>query len=470
MFKKLTIKKLTLCAVALMMCLATVLTACGSTDTYTPNLTMPASKQVTSNGGPAVLCGEYIYYVNGYQSSSSVEPTYVKPATLGNIVRVKKADIDAIFAELALNKDGVTTTTIASDVADAMREKAELVSTDVVYSAFSASSSATTTAGLYIFGDYIYYTTPNQHLAANGSKLTTQLVLKRCKLDGTASEELVVLENNSATMQFVEKDGAVYAIYVDGDALYCVEAKADAKATEVSTGVSTPYFDGANVYYMADGKIMYYTLGSEAKEMKVEPAVKDENVEYTYTVKAVNNGYVYYTYTASPSEFAFNKVYYTTADENVNGVAYESTTDLSTLYFYKTNAIKVISATAQGKTVYGIELRDSQGTVTKTLIDERNNDKTITINKIEGNSLIYTMDSVTYKQNLDNLESSAEAIAYSLGTTNTGWAMPDMVGEYVFTISSSAVNVVKFDAEKKANQKLASGSVVTINIVLGAEK
>lgn len=467
MSKKL-LKKLSVLVVALVLCTATLLTACNNAEEYTPNLTMPTSKEVASNGGNAVICGEYIYFVNGYQNNNTVGNAYTKPAALGNIVRIKKADIDEVFSGSIVNKDGATATTINKDVAAMVREKAELVTTDVVFSGITATATDTNVAGLYIFGDYIYYTTPSQHLATDGTKLNHELVLKRIKLDGTDAKELAIFDCADGKIQLVEKDGVVWALCIDGTVFTAINTQTGAENV-ISESVSTSYFEGDSVYYMDDGKITAYTVGGEAKALKVEPATEEENVTYTYTIKSVCNGYVYYTYTASPSEFEINKVYYTTADDNVNGIAYESTTDASSLYFYKTSAIRVLSATAQGTNIYGIQVLDSQGNVTATLVDEKQNSKAITINKIDGNYLVYTIDSVMYKKNLDNTAEEATAVAYSLGTTASGWSLPDMVGEYVFTISGTAVNVVRFDAEKKVNQKLTGGSTITINVMLTAE-
>ncbi|MBQ3066948.1 MAG: hypothetical protein IJD18_02860, partial [Clostridia bacterium] len=78
--------------VAMLMLATLVLTACNPVEPFTP-VEMPEAGQVTGNGGIAVGYGDWIYYVNGYQSSYTADNTHNGVVRTGSIVRIKKADI-----------------------------------------------------------------------------------------------------------------------------------------------------------------------------------------------------------------------------------------------------------------------------------------------------------------------------------------------------------------------------------------
>ena len=123
--------------VCLILCIfAFCLSACGkdSNDNYV----YPTSSDETfGNGGLAVQKGDYIYFVNGYQSSEDMESQNAS-YTLGALM-IAKLDSNG---NLILNED---------DLLD-----------DEYYRTMSDKLCGFEATGLYIFGDYLYFTSPCQ--------------------------------------------------------------------------------------------------------------------------------------------------------------------------------------------------------------------------------------------------------------------------------------------------------------------
>ena len=92
-------------------------------------------------------------------------------------------------------------------------------------------------------------------------------------------------------------------------------------------------------------------------------------------------------------------------------------------------------------------------------MDPIQNSTEITFNRIEGDILYYTASSVAYYVNLASETIAPVAYAKSLASASN-WYQPDVLGEYVFTVSAGTITVVKFDKAKEINS-----SSVTLTIV-----
>ncbi|MDE5601590.1 MAG: hypothetical protein K2J16_03735 [Clostridia bacterium] len=125
---------------------------------------------VESNGGYAVKQGKYLYYINGYEGSDA-NNEWGKP-TLQNIVRAE------------LNEDGTV--------------KNETTKVVVPKSIFNVSSST----GFAIFGEWIYYATPNYDKDKYGVASTTNTDFMRTKIDGSVTQRLGVINSRSAEYLF----------------------------------------------------------------------------------------------------------------------------------------------------------------------------------------------------------------------------------------------------------------------------
>ena len=181
-----------------------------------------ASAEVQSNGGFAVQKGDFVYFINGLEDYT--EPNVYGDVVKGSLMRIKKSDLDA--------------------------GKYENVKT-VVPMLFAAQNFD---AGIYIYGDYVYYATPTTDKNMDGQVGSSWLDFKRAKLDGTETmkDYYFRLKSNSSKYRFVEVDSVVYCLYEEGGYLKSYDTKD--KVSRVLAKADSFYYDTSdptnpNVYY-----------------------------------------------------------------------------------------------------------------------------------------------------------------------------------------------------------------------------
>lgn len=137
-----------------------------------------------SNGGFAVEKGDYIYFINGKEVNTA-DNSFGKPVK-GAIMRISKSD----FA--ARNYSSVDT-----------------VVPHVMY-------SGSNNAGLFIYGDYVYYATPSTDKNSDGEVQNSYIAFKSTRLDGTGTMKNYYAQysDNTIDYRYVEADGTVYLMYV----------------------------------------------------------------------------------------------------------------------------------------------------------------------------------------------------------------------------------------------------------------
>ncbi len=218
-------KKLTSVAIAGTMAFATVaLSACGDNNYEGTKLDgFDATAEVTDNGGFAVKKGDYVYFINGQESYTATNK--YGEVTKGALMRIK-----------------------SSDLTGGNYDKAQVV----VPMLFSAQDF---NAGIYLYGDSVYYATPTTDKDLDGNVASDWIDFKSAKLDGSSAmkKNYFRLDNNAVQYRFVEVDGNVYCLYVQDGNLYSYSVK-DEKTTTLVVGANTYYFDesdaeNANVYY-----------------------------------------------------------------------------------------------------------------------------------------------------------------------------------------------------------------------------
>lgn len=190
--------------------------------------------EITSNGGFAVKKGGYIYFVNGRENYTA-DNSFGTPVK-GSLMRISESDFTAH------NYSSVDT-----------------VVPSVIY-------SGNTNAGIYVYGDSVYYTTPSTEKNSNGEVQNSYLQFKSTKLDGTGTGEdyYVQLASNSAQYRYVEVNGTVYLLYVaEKENLYGTEYKnlhsyntATGKDTLLAYNVSDVIFDKNDL----TNPTVYYTM------------------------------------------------------------------------------------------------------------------------------------------------------------------------------------------------------------------
>ncbi len=212
---------------------------------------------VSSNGGFAVEKGEYVYFINGSEN-------YTADNTYGE---VEKASLKRISKTELKNGEFASAQT-------------------VVPSLFVAQNYD---AGIFIYGDYVYYATPTTAKNVHGEIENSQLDFKRAKIDGTEAPEDYFFRatSNTTNYRFVEVDGNVYCLYEDST------AKA-LKSYSVATGETTTLVSGASSEFFFDKK---------------DPT--NPNVYYTMAVK-------YNVDSANATEATYNQVYCANATTTVS--------------------------------------------------------------------------------------------------------------------------------------------------------
>lgn len=213
-------------------------------------------ESVSSNGGFVVETGDYVYFVNGVSA-------YTANNTFGSVVkgslqRIKKTDLSA-------HNYSSTETVVPS----------------VIY-------SGRYNAGIYIYGDYVYYTTPTTAKNIDGEVQNSKLDFKRTRLDGknTTEKQFFRSDSNSIDYRYVEVDGTVYILYVLDENLYGTSAK-NIHAVNCSTGKNTllAYNVGSCFFDTEDAEnpYVYYTMGVYANILDSSSQVRYNQI---YRVRA----------------------------------------------------------------------------------------------------------------------------------------------------------------------------------------
>ena len=499
MFRNTSAKKFMILTVALLLVATLVLTACSEQPFKAVEI--PQSGSVEGNGGIAVTYGEWLYYINGYTSDVNATNSYtndvVDAPRVGSVVRIKLADLAGMFAiQDDANK---TSSEKTKDIEQYVRDHAQTVVPNIYY---SGNTTTTQFNGLYIFGDRIYILTPNDQLTAGGDSLTSQLVLMSYDLGGGDAKRHFVFTNNSAQIWFSESQGKVVATYLMDSLLYKLDVQSGT-STQVTTNGTNEAEDVADVYNSVNwdvaGKCLFFidkyyaicklSVGSDKYDVVVpndtyevhehdgEKQIEAGNI--SYTIQSVNNGQVYYTIADSEnSSISGTVLYYAKqAVTNNNHTVALYNSSLSGLKAWKDGKAvftKSIVDDVVG-TFYGIYVTQDADGSTKplTLLDPAYNDSSITIDRIEGDTLYYTADSISYTLDLNNTteQQSGKPYAKSLASA-TGWAQPDFATydsvSYIITATSTGgLTIVKFDPD---TIKKSSPTPISLQLLAKAEE
>nr|MDE6273476.1 hypothetical protein [Clostridiales bacterium] len=215
--KKLTI----LLAAAMMAAGASAFVGCDSSFTpLTGDYT--SETEAVSNGGFVVEYGKYVYFINGIETIEA-DNTYGE-VTKAALMRIARSDLDA----------GKNTAQV------------------VVPSLMVAGDH---TSGLYVYGDRIYYATPNNVKNTSGVVERDYLDFKSAKLDGSDVKSYLRVSKNDAEYRYVEEGGKVYLVYVDGTTLHSYNTEKDTD-TVLADAIGTHVVhktDKTNAY-------VYYTM------------------------------------------------------------------------------------------------------------------------------------------------------------------------------------------------------------------
>ena len=229
------VKKALVCAAAALIAAGLTVTAACSGNYKSDALTGDISGNVVSNGGFAVEKGNYIYFINGVESNTAVNS--FGDVLKGSLVRISKENLAAgNYASV------------------------ETVVPLIMY-------SGNYDGGIYIYGDYVYYSTPSAAKDSSGATLNSRLGFKRSKLDGseTMSGYYFQSENTAVDYRFVEVDGKVYLMYALSESLYGEEdAVSNIHSVNLETGKDTLLAYNVDSYFFDEDNLsnpyVYYTM------------------------------------------------------------------------------------------------------------------------------------------------------------------------------------------------------------------
>ena len=304
-----TAKKLfSLVAAATLVTSTLAMTACNE-EFYKPANTVEYTPSATTNGidngGFSVEKDGYIYYINGKESytAENVYGDVVK----GALMRIKKEDLTAGRYDQ---------------------------SSVVIPMLFVAQNYK---AGIFIYGDYVYYATPTADKNMDGEVANTHLDFKRARLDGTQTmkDHYFRLSSNSANYRFVEagegEAKAVYCLYEEDGALKSFNTSKPEQPAVVLAKGGTYVFDkedlsNPNVYYTM--KVPY----------NVDTDAPSNNVSYNqvYCVNAaataeVNAGEASYTVKGG-KKYDFDKDWMEAQNDKAKKAAKENGTEYTATY------------------------------------------------------------------------------------------------------------------------------------------
>ena len=244
------------------------------------------SGEVTSQGGWVVRKGKYVYFINGMTTA----PTDAD----GNTVAYENKYGDAVRGAL------MRVSVEEMDKGD--YSKAETV----VPLLFVASDY---TSGIFIYGDYVYYATPTTAKNLEGKVEANYVDFKRSRLDGSETMKDYYFRSSdaSAEYRFVEVDGVVYCLHMNGSDLYSFNTNTNKDTLLVKNASS-------HVFHKTDlsDPYVYYTMSvtqdidqttsvtesyNQVYRVRADATYELDKKTASYTVKDGTNEYAYsYTF------------------------------------------------------------------------------------------------------------------------------------------------------------------------------
>ena len=236
-------KKIIILIVATVLCLSTLFAGCGGATGYKDGITS-FEGNVSSNGGFAVVKGDYVYYINGVEVNTS-DNTYGDVVT-GALVRTKTSDLGK-----------------------------ENAPAEMVIPALFVTGNYN--AGFYIYGNDIYYASPRREKNKEGDVENTKLDFFKTSYDGKKSVNLATVADNTTNFRFIQVGETVYLVLEtvneDSEKVLKVINATDTKAEAYeSEKIESVIFadDIAN-----QGSSIYFTRVSHDEELEKDRSYND---------------------------------------------------------------------------------------------------------------------------------------------------------------------------------------------------
>ena len=446
-------------SLALAVITALSMVACGG-KTWNGVVTLKTPGDVISNGGFVIETDNYVYFINGSES-------YTANNQYGSPIK---------GALVVAEKSGLATG----------NAKTEIVVPKVI-------ASGDLGAGIYMFGDKLYYATPSTKKDTDGNVANDHLEFCCASLDGKTITEFLTVKGNATPFRFVESKGAVFVVYYDTEEGDIISFNTSTKqaTTVVESPASYNFMDNAG----ADDAVVIYTETGKDANNEV-----DDSFNVVYAYKAGEEVVKLYEgnknaddeVKAIPTKYAISFVdgenLYFTTTENKNEVI-TKTFGTSVANFVAKNESAYVEYTNATNVVAGtlFDGLEKAYVVDETFIKELNGAKleaTALVAKASDiSSLLFKLGNYIYYTNssskiaridITNVESEEEVVTDQ--TVNTSWYEVKVVdGKYLFYVDSSTygANYVKYvdltqtvKEEKDENDKVIS-RYLEVNTYIG---
>lgn len=388
------------------------------------------SEAVVNNGGISVQKGDYLYFINGFYSSGSLKAgqNYWGDFKQGAIYRTKLNGNNSV----GYNADGF------------------LTNVDLVVPKLVGYENG----AFYIYGDYIYYTSPTNEKNSSGGDLTTLTDYFRVKINGTENTKLYT----SKTANLTANDWSVYVlenthylVVKDGSNLISVKAsgKVEKPVTMAQDITSTAFLnydkfygnkrdvvDKYNNYIyftrnLNEDEKKTFTSGNVLARVKINTSQEERiylpDNTTSYTMVQIKNNSIYYNKSGGQL-LESGAVYRNQLQANGNF----STTDTQLTYISYDKLFILDNETNSPNNHYLVAYTSNSnmlelinGSTIKTLLN-----KSVTILKMYDNKLLY-LDSTDSK--LKIIDVRAATITEVTVPTNDK------------TIKTDATNLIDFD-------------------------
>ena len=416
--------------VAIVLVMSMVLSACQSFK-WGPVGTI--TKGDVANNGSIVLEQEgYLYYINGKDDVATLTDAYAN--------HFGKASVKASIMKSKISEDG------------------SLVDTEVLVP--KMYNNTNTNNGLWIYEDWIYYTSPSTQTDNKGTVLVDKLEYMRTKLDGTKTQTLAIIEN--AGLPYTVTSNAL--IYAEGDKIMKVpfDNKKVKKAEVVAEKVTSTLFTAkSNVIFFTkatedktlNGNLVYVMNGNSepvqivnektfAANKEAAPLLNEQKT-ISLTQYSANENVLYYTQTDNDARaqvgtygYKFGETFEEIVPANAKKYAVSSVTkflplgyeqgilDISAAKIFKYNVIDESSIDNKGE---GIELSAAP-----------------TILFTEDNYLYYIVNGKLMRMQYASNEEATTAEGFKFieesicnETMSTSWFAPVKVGDYIYYIDET---------------------------------
>lgn len=264
-----------------------VFTGCG----FQPLSDGPKSSDpISSNGGMVVQKGDYLYFANGYNAISDLS---------GEVNNFGSVDFSSLY-RTKLDSDG----NLQYD------EDGKLIASVLVPKVIGTENCS-----FYIYGDKIYYASPNSEKGTDGKIDYKKTDFFVSNLDGSKVDRIykTTVSSTSISFKFYEIDGQVYLALYDSADLFVINTNSkDVK--KVATGVTSVVLPNESEQHC----YVYYTRSAVDEDnvdngniLAMASIVDGEEID----VQGKNSTY-------AVKDFKSNTLIYTKKDKNSNSAYY----------------------------------------------------------------------------------------------------------------------------------------------------